>query len=85
MKKFAPGLKKLGINDIDGRIVYAKSLDLKFSQEDCEALTKEAGLDKKDELNEEELKKVAGGFVSVTSAAVTLGSETVVATTQPGW
>jgi predicted ribosomally synthesized peptide with nif11-like leader len=58
--------KEIGINDIDGQIAYAKTLGLEFSREDIKVLGKEAGLEKQDELNEEELKKVAGGLFTVT-------------------
>ena len=60
--------KEIGLQDFDGQIAYAKTLGLEFSKEDAEALAKEAGLDKKDELNEEDLKKVAGGVVTITAA-----------------
>ena len=53
--------KEIGLQDLDGQIAYAKTLGLEFSKEDAEALAKEAGLDKKGELSEEDLKKVAGG------------------------
>ena len=56
--------KEIGVQDLDGQIAYGKSLGLEFSKEDFEALAKEAGLDGKSELNEEDLKKVAGGFHS---------------------
>jgi predicted ribosomally synthesized peptide with nif11-like leader len=60
--------KEIGIGDLDGQIAYAKTLGLEFSKEDFAALAKEAGLEKKDELNEEDLKKVAGGLISFTLA-----------------
>jgi hypothetical protein len=66
--------KEIGINDIDRRIVYAKSLDLEFSKEDCEALAKEAGLDKKNELSEVDLKKVAGGILTMRTMRADDGS-----------
>ncbi|MDR1378383.1 MAG: Blp family class II bacteriocin, partial [Synergistaceae bacterium] len=62
--------KEIGIGDLDGQITYAKTLGLEFSKEDAEALTKEVGVDKKDELSEEELEKVAGGIVTSTAALV---------------
>jgi predicted ribosomally synthesized peptide with nif11-like leader len=61
--------KEIGLQDMDGQIAYAKSLGLEFSKEDIEALAKEAGLDKKDELSGEDLEKVAGGFTTSTVAA----------------
>ena len=59
--------KEIGLQDLEGHIAYGKTLGLEFTKEDFEALAKEAGLDKKDkmskeDLSEEELKKVAGGF-----------------------
>ena len=86
--------KEIGIQNIDGQIAYAKTLDLEFSKEDMEALSKEAGLDKKDELSEEELKKVAGGFVSTTLAGVVVamggflaagGAAGAAVSNRPGW
>jgi predicted ribosomally synthesized peptide with nif11-like leader len=53
--------KEIGLQDLEGHIVYGKTLGLEFTKEDFEALAKEAGLDKKDELSEEDLAKVAGG------------------------
>jgi hypothetical protein len=53
--------KEIGLQDIDGQIAHAKSLGLEFSREDFEALAKEIGLEKKDDLSDEELEKVAGG------------------------
>ena len=53
--------KEIGLQDLEGHIAYGKTLGLEFTKEDFEALGKEAGLDKKDELSEEDLKKVAGG------------------------
>ena len=62
--------KEIGMEDVDGQITYAKQLGLTFTKEDLEALAKEAGLSKKDELSEEDLEKVAGGFVSTTALLV---------------
>jgi predicted ribosomally synthesized peptide with nif11-like leader len=84
--------KEIGLQDIDGQIAHAKTLGLEFSKEDFEALAKEAGLEKKDELNEEELKKVAGGLATLTgltiAAVVAMGAvsiSTAGAVTKPGW
>jgi predicted ribosomally synthesized peptide with nif11-like leader len=60
--------KEIGIEDVAGQIAYAKSLGLEFSREDFTALGKEAGLDGKNELSEEDLKKVAGGVGTATMA-----------------
>jgi predicted ribosomally synthesized peptide with nif11-like leader len=79
--------KEIGPRDIDGQISYAKTLGLEFSKEDTAALAKEAGLEKHDELSEEDLKKVAGGIITVTaaSAALALSVGGAVLSTQPGW
>jgi predicted ribosomally synthesized peptide with nif11-like leader len=61
--------KEIGVKDLDGQIAHAKTLGLEFSREDLEALAKEVGLDGQNELNEEELKKVAGGVLTLTVAA----------------
>ncbi|MDR1966348.1 MAG: Nif11-like leader peptide family RiPP precursor [Synergistaceae bacterium] len=67
--------KEIGMNDTEGQIAHAKSLGLEFSREDLEALSKEAGMDGSDELSEEDLKKVAGGFVTCTAALVLARAE----------
>jgi lactobin A/cerein 7B family class IIb bacteriocin len=54
------------MKDLDGHVAHGKSLGLEFSKEDLAALAKEAGLDGKNELSEEELKKVAGGAATTT-------------------
>jgi lactobin A/cerein 7B family class IIb bacteriocin len=69
--------KDIGLSDIDGHIAHAKSLGLTISREDFEALAKEAGVDGKNELSEEDLKKVAGGYITVTGfvlAAMAVGA-----------
>ena len=58
--------KEIGISDMDGQIAHAKSLGFDISKEDFTALAKEVGLEKKDELSEEDLKKVAGGLATLT-------------------
>ncbi len=65
--------KTIGLEDIGGQIAYAKELGLSFTQEDLVALAKEAGLEKCDELNEEDLEKVAGGVVTTTALAAVVG------------
>jgi predicted ribosomally synthesized peptide with nif11-like leader len=62
--------KEIGLQDIDGQIAYAKTRGLDISKEDFAALAKEAGIEKKNELSEEDLKKVAGGFATTTAALV---------------
>ncbi|MDR2179650.1 MAG: Nif11-like leader peptide family RiPP precursor [Synergistaceae bacterium] len=59
--------KEIGLMDMNGHISHGKSLGLEFSKEDFKALAKEAGLDGENELSEEELKKVAGGYASTTA------------------
>ncbi len=61
--------KEIGINDVPAQIAYAKTLGLEFTPEDVTALVKESGLMNK-ELSEEQLEKVAGGFVTITAALV---------------
>jgi predicted ribosomally synthesized peptide with nif11-like leader len=81
--------KEIGIEDLDGQIAHAKSLGLEISREDFVALAKEAGLEGKNELSEEDLKKVAGGVFTVTAAAlVTLAGLVGLAAglqNKPGW
>jgi predicted ribosomally synthesized peptide with nif11-like leader len=87
--------KEIGLQDIDGQIAYGKSLGLEFSREDFEALAKEAGIEGKEELSEEDLKKVAGGFVSTTAlvvgaacigaVAASVSSAAAVSTAAKGW
>jgi predicted ribosomally synthesized peptide with nif11-like leader len=86
--------KGIGLSDIDGHIAHAKSFGLTISREDFEALAKEAGVDGKDELSEEDLKKVAGGFFTSTAGAVAVLAATSAAVAgggvadlinKPGW
>jgi predicted ribosomally synthesized peptide with nif11-like leader len=72
--------KEIGLKDLEGQIAYGKSLGLEFSKEDFEALAREAGVKRKDELSEEELKKVAGGFLTLSAAALAVLSGIAVAT-----
>jgi predicted ribosomally synthesized peptide with nif11-like leader len=82
--------KEIGLQDVDGQIAYGKSLGLEFSREDLEALSKEVGIEKKEELAEEDLKKVAGGVITTTAlvwAGIVLvgGLAGSAAANQPGW
>ena len=82
--------KEIGLQDIGGQIAYAKSLGLDISKGDFESLAKEAGYEKKDELSEDELKKVAGGVVTLTAiTALALiavgGAAGATASNAPGW
>jgi hypothetical protein len=82
--------KEIGVNDMDGQIANAKSLGLEIFREDFAAMLKEAGLNGKNELSEEELKKVAGGSLSLTAACLVGfllagGAVGITATNQPRW
>jgi predicted ribosomally synthesized peptide with nif11-like leader len=82
--------KEIGLQDMDGQIAHGKSLGLEFSREDFLALAKEAGIEGKIELAEEDLKKVAGGIFTTTAAILTgfvvVGSAAgLAAANQPGW
>jgi predicted ribosomally synthesized peptide with nif11-like leader len=82
--------KEIGQQDIEGQIAYGKSLGLEFSREDFGALAREIGLEREDELNEEDLKKVAGGIVTITlavgAATVAVGAALgAAAANKPGW
>jgi predicted ribosomally synthesized peptide with nif11-like leader len=70
--------KEIGLQDIEAHIAHGHSLGLEFSKEDFRAFAEEAGLDGKNELSEEELKKVAGGCGTLTSLAVMLVASAVV-------
>jgi predicted ribosomally synthesized peptide with nif11-like leader len=65
--------KEIGLQDLGGHIAYGKSLGLEFSMEDFAALSKEVGLDEKNELSEEDLKKVAGGYATLTAFVIVIG------------
>jgi predicted ribosomally synthesized peptide with nif11-like leader len=65
--------KDIGTKDLEGQIVYAKSLGLEISKEDFESLAREAGLEEKNELSENDLKKVAGGCITVTGFVLLAG------------
>jgi hypothetical protein len=66
--------REIGLHDLDGHIAHGHSLGLEFSVDDFAALGKEAGLDGKNEISEEDLKKVAGGDYTLTSAEVSAGA-----------
>ena len=68
-EKVRAKVKKIGLDNIDGWMEYAKSdLGLNFNKKDIEALAKETG--SSEELSEDDLERVAGGFVSTTGALV---------------
>ena len=78
--------KEIGLQDIDGQVAHAKTLGLEVYKEDFEALAKEAGLDGKNELSEEDLKKVAGGVVTLTAIGLGVIAMGVAgAVTAPRW
>ncbi|MDR1966345.1 MAG: hypothetical protein LBQ36_06510, partial [Synergistaceae bacterium] len=60
---------------------------LEFSREDFVALAREAGIDSRDELSEEDLRKVAGGIITATalSIAVTAGACVAAWVNKPKW
>ena len=60
--------KAIGMTNLDGQIVNAKSLGLDWTKEDFAGFTKE--MQAEGELSEEDLENVAGGFVSTTAALV---------------
>ena len=67
--KIREKVKEIGVENIDGWIAYSKNeLGLEFTKEDMQTLANEVG--PVDEMSEEQLEQVAGGFVSATAAAV---------------
>ena len=68
--------KKVGIENVDGIIDLARENGFDISKEDFEAAAKEA--QSSDELNEDDLEKIAGGFVTSTAAAVVAAASAVV-------
>ena len=83
--------KAIGMTNLDGQIVNAKSLGLDWTKEDFAGFTKE--MQAEGELSEEDLENVAGGIVTSTAAAVVgaaaavVGAATAVTTTTAagGW
>lgn len=68
-KKVREEVKKIGIENVDGWIQYAKDEHgLEFTKADMQTVSDELG--PSDELSEEQLEQVAGGLVSSTGAAV---------------
>ena len=82
--------KEIGIGNLDGVVAYGKELGLDFSMDDIKALGDEVGVTGQ-ELSEEELEKVAGGFVTTTAAVVAggvgsaAGGAATVATAAGAW
>ena len=66
-------IKEMGLENIDGWIKYAKDeLNLEFTKNDMQVVADNAG-SVTEELTEEQLENIAGGFVSSTGAAVAGG------------
>jgi predicted ribosomally synthesized peptide with nif11-like leader len=61
--------KAIGLENVDGLIAHASELGLHFTQADIMALAQEGGVNMSDELSEEDLEKVAGGFATATAIA----------------
>lgn len=61
--------KAIGLNNVAGQIAYAKELGFDFGPADLQGLAQEAGISK-NELNEAELERVAGGFLTTTAVVV---------------
>jgi predicted ribosomally synthesized peptide with nif11-like leader len=59
--------KKVGMENVDGIIALAKENGFDISKEDFIAAAKEA--QSSDELNEDDLEKIAGGVATSTAAA----------------
>ena len=70
--------KAIGMTNLDGQIVNAKSLGLDWTKEDFAGFTKE--MQAEGELSEEDLENVAGGIVTTTAAAVVGAAAAVVGT-----
>ena len=68
--------KAIGMTNLDGQIVNAKSLGLDWTKEDFAGFTKE--MQAEGELSEEDLENVAGGIVTSTAAAVVAAAAAVV-------
>ena len=77
--------KEIGINNIEGIISLAKENGFDIQKEDFEAAAKE--FQSKDELSDEDLEQVAGGFVtaSVALGAVSAAAAVTACTAQGGW
>ena len=68
--------KAIGMTNLDGQIVNAKSLGLDWTKEDFADFTKE--MQAEGELSEEDLENVAGGIVTTTAIAVVTAAAAVV-------
>jgi predicted ribosomally synthesized peptide with nif11-like leader len=71
--------KKIGVDNVDGMIAYAKELGFTITKADFQDLGKEAK--KSNELSEEQLEKIAGGvFTSTAGVAAAVAAGAAVAT-----
>jgi predicted ribosomally synthesized peptide with nif11-like leader len=82
--------KKIIMENHEGLIPYGKELGFDFTADDIKTLEEEAGVTDQ-ELSEEQLEKVAGGFVTTTAAVVAggigsaAGGAATVATAAGAW
>ena len=77
-------IKEMGLENVDGWIKYAKDeLSLEFTKDDMQVVADNAG-SVTEELTEEQLENIAGGFVSSTGAAVAGGVAAVAAAAAGG-
>ena len=68
-EKIRERVKQIGVENIDTWIAYSKDeLGLEFTKEDMQSLAAEIG--PVDELTEDQLEQVAGGFATSTVGAV---------------
>ncbi|MTI83414.1 MAG: Nif11-like leader peptide family natural product precursor [Firmicutes bacterium] len=77
--------KQVGMDNIEGIIALAKENGFDVSKADFEAAAKD--LKSSDELSEDDLEQVAGGFITVAAAAAVVGAGAGVASTTSsgGW
>jgi predicted ribosomally synthesized peptide with nif11-like leader len=62
-------VKAIGKTNVEGMMTYAAQRGLPFDEDDMRAAAKEAGFGH-EELNEEQLKTVAGGAITLTALGV---------------
>ena len=63
--------KKIGLWKVEEHQELAASLGLDWTMDDMAALRKEVGADELEAMEEEDLKQVSGGIVTVTMAVLT--------------
>ncbi|MGE4267221.1 MAG: Nif11-like leader peptide family RiPP precursor [Deferribacterales bacterium] len=71
-------LAELGFGDPQAVVSYAKELGYEFSEKDLDEFSKQL-LDKSEELSDEDLEKVAGGFTLVAALLVAAALAAVIA------